>query len=277
MNLAEYNYPIGIAGGFFNGLVPLATPAAFPTNYEIDFMRYIYYMCVLEAEGDYPIEVSYEVIISALRKKENNCKPRIKKILIGEAPPPTYLNYFYNSDPLRWNPRTGNPTKGQAWTSAIKTALFPGVTFPDTISFLKACAKCGFILLDLFPYNISYSGKRGRRSYSEACISAFGGIAPYPNNIINSLTALKCCLNKEIAIAFAMKSFGEIILNDPGCVANFNIWLNTNGMNLNPPGPIELNRLLPNLYDSSFLRVCGRRYLLAPCSRLLVSAGIDAC
>lgn len=207
MNIADYNHPIGLPKGFFNGRVPLATPATFPSQYDIDYLRYLYYLCIKNAEGDYPVKITKEEIDKAFQN-ERHCKPRINKILIGEAPPPTYLNYFYNPSPLRWNTITGNPTAGQAWTSAIKNILFPGIAFPDTISFLKACAKSGFLLLDLFPYAINYSGKRTTVKYKNACISAFGGTAPYPHNIINTLTSIKCCLNEEISIAFALKSFG---------------------------------------------------------------------
>jgi hypothetical protein len=273
MNITDYNYPIGQPRGFFNGRVPLATPATFPSTYDIDYLRYLYFLCIKNAEGDYPIEINREEIDKAFQN-EGSCKPRIKKILIGEAPPPTYLNYFYNPSPLRWNAGTGNPTVGQAWTSAIKNTLFPGIAFPDTISFLKACAQKGFLLLDLFPYNISYSGRRTTVRYRNACISAFGGTSPYPHNIINTLTSIKCCLHEEISISFAMKSFGEIILNDASCVANITLWLAANGIILYPAGPINSPRLIPVKDSSKYLRVCGRRYLLAPCSNLMGIAGI---
>jgi len=273
MKITDFNNPIGLANGFFNGRVPLATPSTFPSPYEIDYMRYLYYLCIKNGEGDYPKEISLEEMEKAF-KNDRDCKPRIKKILIGEAPPTNYFNYFYNPTPLRWNAATGNPTSGQAWTSAIKNALFPGMVFPDTLAFLKACAAEGFLLLDLFPYAINYSGKRTSKKYKSACISAYGGTAPYPHNILNTLTSIKCCLEKDFSIAFAMKSFGEIILSDAVCVRDTTNWFLANGKNINPPGPIDSVRVIPVQDSSVYLRVCGRRYLLAPCSNLMNSAGI---
>jgi len=235
-------------------------------------------MCIMNTEGNYPNELSIEDILNGIElNKGKKCKPRIKKILIGEAPPPNPLNYFYNPSPLRWNAATGNPSRGQSWTSAIKNSLFPGVTFPDTTSFLMACAREGFLLLDLFPYNLNYSGKRGAINYKTACISAFGfGAMPYHHNILNTLNNLICCIENRISIGFALKSFGEVIITDAVSVANFNAWCLANGITLNPPGPLEQLRVLPPPVPnaSDYLRVCGRRYLLSPCTVLLNLAGI---
>lgn len=278
---ADYNYPLGFPGGYFNGKAVQPFPD-YLRDYYVHFMRYIYYLCIMNAEGEYPVEMTTEEIQNAFEKnKWEKCRPRIKKILIGEAPPPTPNNYFYNPSPLRWNAATGNPTTGQVWTSAIKNALFPGMVFPDTVSFLKACAREGFLLIDLFPYAISYSKTRGtvttpNRFFRAACISAWGaGIAPYPHNIISTLNNLVCCIQKNIAIGFALTSFGTIILTDIGAVGAFNAWCLANGITMNPPGPIDQIRLVmpPVPNASNYLRICHRRPMLAPCFILLNQAG----
>lgn len=272
---ADYNHPLGIPDGYFNGK---AVPPYrdYLRDYHIHFMRYIYYMCIMNAEGEYPVEITMAEIQSAFEKnKGKKCRPKIKKILIGEAPPPNPLNYFYNPSPLRWNVAKGKPTKGQGWTSAIKNALFPGLVFPDTVSFLKACAREGFLLLDLFPYAITYSS-RSSSKYKQACISAWGaGPTPYPHNIINTLNYLVCCIQKNIAIGFALTSFGTIILTDVGAVRAFNAWCLANGITLNPPGPIDQIRLVmpPVPNASNYLRICHRRAMLTPCPILLNQAG----
>lgn len=274
----DYNYPLGIPGGYFNGKAVPTFPD-YLIDYHVHFMRYLYYLCIMNAEGEYPIEISIDDILRAFdeckSKKCKDCTPRIKKILIGEAPPPNPLNFFYNPSPVRWNAATGNPTTGQAWTSAIKNALFPGLVFPDTVSFLKACASEGFLLLDLFPYAISYSS-RTSSNYKQACISAWGvGPVPYSHNIINTLNYLACCIQKNITIGFALTSFGTIILTDLVAVGAFNAWCLANGITLNPPGPIDQIRLVmpPVPNASNYLRICHRRPMLTPCPILLNQAG----
>jgi hypothetical protein len=273
---AGYNFPLGIPGGYFNGKAVPPYPD-YLRDYHVHFMRYIYYMCIMNAEGNYPNELSIEDILNGIElNKGKKCKPRIKKILIGEAPPPNPLNYFYNPSPLRWNATTSNPSLGQSWTSTIKNTLFPGILFPNTVSFLEACAREGFLLLDLFPYNLNYNGTRTSGAYKIACISAFGfGAAPYLHNILNTLDDLICCIQKRIAFGFALKSFGEVIITDTTSVSNFNLWCTTNGIILNPIGPLDQIRVVPPPVRnaSDYLRVCGRRYLLSPCKVLLNLAG----
>ena len=271
----DYNFPLGIPGGYFNGkAVPTFTD--YLTDYHLHFMRYVYYLCIMNAEGNYPNEVSIEEIIKAFElNKGKKCNHGIKKILIGEAPPPNQLNYFYNPSPLRWNAATGNPTRGQTWTSAIKNSLFPGMIFPDTVSFLEACAKEGFLLLDLFPYAIKYSGK-GNANYKQACISSWGtGPAPYTHNIIGTLNYLIYCIQKTTAISFALTSFGRIILSDVGAVGSFNAWSLANAITLDPPGPLDQIRAVapPVPNASEYLRICHRRPMLSPCPILLNLAG----
>jgi hypothetical protein len=271
----DYNFPLGIPRGYFNGTHVPPFPD-YLRDYHVHFLRYIYYMCIMNAEGDYPNELSIEDILNGIElNKGRKCKPRIKEILIGEAPPPNPLNYFYNPSPLKWNAATGNPSRGQSWTSAIKRSLFPGVTFPDTTSFLMACAREGFLLLDLFPYAIKYS-RRNNANYKQACISAWGaGAVPYPHNIINTLNFVVCCIQKTISVGFALTSFGREILTDVGSVGNINAWCRANGITLDPSGPLDQLRLVapPVPNASNYLRICHRRPMLSPCPILLNLAG----
>lgn len=277
---ADYNYPPGIPGGYFNGKAIPSFPH-YLRDYHIHFMRYLYYLCIMNAEGEYPIELSIDDILRAFdeckSKKCKDCTPRIKKILIGEAPPPppNQINYFYNPSIARWNVAKGTPTNGQGWTSAIKNTLFPGLDFPDTVSFLKACAREGFLLLDLFPYAITYSS-RSSSKYKQACISAWGaGPTPYPHNILKTLNFLTCCIKKTISFGFALKSFGEIIVTDAGSITSFNNWCSVNGIKLIPPGPLNQIRPAPAPLASAsiYRRVCGTRGQTGPNSSLLSIAG----
>lgn len=276
ITIADYNYPSGIPGDYFNSRAVPSFPD-YLRNYHIHFMRYIYYMCIMNAKGVYPTEITFEEIQIALKKNNGKCKPIIKKILIGEAPPPTPINYFYNPSASRWNAAEGKPTTGQGWTSTIKNTLFPGVFFKDTISFLMACAKEGFILLDLFPYAITYSSSnRTTSKYKKACLDAWGASpSPYTHNIINTLNYLVCNINKNIAIGFALTSFGKIILTDFGAVRVFNAWCLSNGIALNPSGSIDQIRVVmpPVINASNYLRICHRRPMLTPCQILLNQAG----
>jgi len=270
---ADYNYPLGIRGYFNGRAVPL-----FPDyllDYHVHFMRYIYYMCIMNAQGNYPNELSIEEILREFEiNKEKKCKLKIKKILICEAPPPTVLNYFYNpASPWTAAGRPG--VGGTAFTGAIQTALFGARFFATKLEFLMECAREGFLLLDLFPYAITYPARAGT-IYRNACISAWGaGPVPYPNNILNTLNSLICCIEKRIAIGFALKSFGEVIITDAVSVANFNAWCLANGITLNPPGPLDQIRVVPPPVPnaSNYLRVCGRNGLFGPCPVLLNLAG----
>lgn len=269
-----------VKNGFFNGRVPLATTANFDIRYHLDFMRYLYYMCIMHAEGKYPNELSLEVIEKAFNNKQRKCIPIINKILICETPPTNYANYFYNSGSGAWNTKTGKPSRGQGYTSAIKNALFPYTCFPDKVSFLKACANNGFLLLDLFPYAIKISGtERNTKAYKTACYCAFGAAIgttkKYPINIIDTLDKIKCYIDVDIAVGFGLFQFGNIILSDRNCVKDFSAWLTTNRKRLNPVGAIDVAKKTPKTGESTFLRVCGKNNgSQAPVASLLQSAGI---
>jgi hypothetical protein len=255
ISLENYNRPLMIPGGYFNGRVAPLTPIEFNiflTTYNLDYLRYLYFLCVMGAEGDYPLDITIEAINEAFNNKEKKCIPKIKKILIGEAPPPNYTNYFYNIH-SPWNAVNGNPGVGQGWTTAIKNALFPGMFFHTKTEFLIACAQSGFLLLDLFPYPITYSG-RNTKMYQNACDNAFSG--GYPLNLISQLNSIICCISKKLSIGFAMRSFGENILTSPVCVHDFTTWQTSNGIILNPLGAINLIRPIPIIGASNFLRIC---------------------
>ena len=273
---ADYNYPLGISGGFFAGK---AVPgfSDYLNAYHVHFLRYLYYMCIMHGDGDYPLEISLEEMQRAFQHRDNsNCKPRIKKILIGEAPPPTAANYFYNPH-SPWTKR-GRPGKGStAWTGAIQTALFPGASFTTKLDFLKACAREGFLLLDLFPYAIPFSiSDRKKTSYKMAALASFGAApTPYPNHIIDQLTYLICCIKKQIAFGFALKSVGEIIVSYPNTTLAFTGWAITHGIVFTIPATLDEPRAIPARVPgaSRFLRVCGRQNLFGPCPILLNDAG----
>jgi hypothetical protein len=270
----DYNSPLAIPGGYFNGKTVPTLPD-YLRDYHIHFMRYVYYMCIKNAQGNYPNELSIEEINKEfVIPRENKCQPNIKKILICEAPPPNVLNYFYNTaSPWTASGRPG--TGGTAFSGAIHTALFGPRIFATKLDFLKECAQEGFLLLDLFPYAIPYTARTGKK-YRDACIRAFGtSAAPYPHNILNTLNYLICCIQKSIALGFALKSFGEVIITDAVSAANFNAWFLANGITLNPSGPLQQVRVVPPPVPnvSDYLRVCGRNGLFGPCPVLLNLAG----
>jgi len=166
LTITDYRFPFLVPGTYFNPARVALTPdyAVYITDYHVHFLRYIYYMCHLDAKGDYPTEMNYDELINKLKNKRP-CKPKIKKILFAEAPnvPATY---FYNSTlPFL----AANP-----FTSPVSNCLFPGIVFVNQVDFLIACARAGFILLDLFPYAIAggYTATN-TNIYRNACKSAF--------------------------------------------------------------------------------------------------------
>lgn len=224
-------------------------------------------MCYLNAEGKYPSEMTYEEIEIRIKDKANSkCKPRIKKILIAEAPniPATY---FYNST----LPFIG----ASPFTTAVRTCLFPDTVFINQVDFLMACAREGFLLLDLFPYAIAggYNGTMAA-SYRNACKSAFCGIPnAYPINIINTLNSLLCCIDNNLSLAFALIRFGNPILGDAACVAAITGWLAANGKTLVPIDAVDINRTIPIAGASGYLRVVGQAGPSGPSAALLAAAG----
>ena len=269
----DYNFPLGLPGGYFNGKVTPLFPD-YLINYHLHFMRYLYFMCIMNAIGQYPSEITLEQITLAFDKKNKNCNPKIRKILVGEAPPPIAANYFYNpTSPWTTAGRPG--VGGTAYTGVIQSTLFPGISFPTKLDFLIACATEGFLLLDLFPYSISF-GNRNSLAYRTACISAFGfGSISYPSNIAYIMDQILCCIEPNLSFGFALKIKGEAILNNAISVANFDRWCIANGITLNPIGNIDRIRPIPVTAPSASnkLRVCGMRGLFGPSQMLLKDAG----
>lgn len=237
-------------------------------NYYLFFARYMVLLC----ENDYNkynqvAELSYEKAIQIL--KEGNCKKNISKILICEAPPLSPLNYFYNPSSL-WNSSKGRPGLGQAYTTSIFDALFSGLSFSTKQEFLEECAKSGFLLLDLFPFAVTFSKVRKKSVYSKQCVLHFTA------RIIQFLQDHQgCIMNQEsIGFAFGLKNMGEVILSDTTCIKNFNNWQLSNNVTLDPQLPIDAHRGIKVINSSDFLRVCLKRYSLFPNAALLNIAGI---
>lgn len=270
INGNDYNSPLINPEGYFYGKV-IPPFADYLSQYHVHFMRYLYFLCIMNAEGDYPVNKSIESIQQAFDNGSGSIKPPINRILICEAPPPNPLNYFYN--PLSPWTSVGRPGPGgAAFTGAIQTALFPGITFTTKIDFLKECARKGFLLLDLFPYAITYTGRTSLK-YTNACINAW--VAGPSTTTLDILNYLKRFIQKDFAIGFALTSFGRIILTAAPAIGGFNTWCVANGFILNPAGALDQIRTIPSPYPtaSNYLRICHRRPMFGPCPTLLNLAG----
>jgi len=263
---AAYNLPLVLPGSYFNGRAPLppSGPWLYPNyfaTYHIHYLRYLYYLCYQDATGPYPTELSQEEIEKSFSRKSHTCKKKIRKILIGEAPnvPGTY---FYNpATPV---------TSGGPFYSPIVTSLFPaGTVFGSRTDFLIACARAGFLLMDLFPYDGGVYPATPTAYQSAFC----GSPQPFGYNIISKLNALSCCIEDTFSIAFSLIRIGNPILSDPACIAAFNAFLLAKGKALNPAGPLEVLRgaAIPGAAD--YVRVAGQRGLFGPSSGILTLAG----
>ena len=278
----DFNAPLLTQGNFFHQRFWPYTLDQFDhylATYHLDYLRYLFYTCIMGAQGDYPINITFQEIEDAFKNNENNRSTKINKILIGEAPPTSYDNYFYNIN-SPWNNITGTPSTGQAWTSSIKNALFPGINFPDKTEFLKACAECGFLLIDLFPYPYNFGQTRNVIAYNQACISAFSGQNPI--GVISNLDSIKNYLSKQISVGFGMKSFGEIILNSPNCNADFENFLLAQNAVLSPLGDLNVVRRIPIIGTSHYVRICYQGGLnnggpMGPNAHLMNLVGIGPC
>ncbi len=70
ITVTDYYFPLGIPGGYFNGkFVP--TFHDYLRDYHIHFMRYLYFLCIKNADGDYPIEISIEEIEKPSKQYRN--------------------------------------------------------------------------------------------------------------------------------------------------------------------------------------------------------------
>ncbi len=232
------------------------------------FLKYLLLLCVEGIDSYKDVdELSYENCIELFNNRK--CKRKISKILICEAPPPSFTNYFYNPK-SSWNSTSGKPGKGQAYTTAVFNALFPGWAFSSKVEFLEECAKSGFLLLDLFPLPVNFSTLRRKKGFNSLCISQF------MVKVLAFLGDKQCCidLDSPLGFAFGLKSSGEAILRDASAVAAFNTWQAGAGIILNPPIPIGALRPYAHPDESVYHRVCARRFVLFPISALLRTSGI---
>lgn len=268
MSSNDYNYPLGLPKGYFAGeIVPPF--GIYQRNFHHDFLKYLFFMCIQNAKGEYPVNDSTDGIVGELNDQARNCSRPITKILIGEAPPfqlsnSNIIEYFYNP--------YGKWPSLSPWINAPQKAMFNGKILQNKVDFLRACAEAGFLLLDLFPYAIKYKS-RSTKKYENACVSAFQG--PYPFNIMDTLKWLTPYINKNIAIGFGLAPFGNIILSTVGCVNFFTRWAIKNNINLNPPLLLDQLRQMPINNTSNFLRICHKnmRNAYGPDAALLNHAG----
>ncbi len=268
MSLNDYNFPLALTKGYFAGK-DVPPFGVYMRNFHHDFLKYLFFMCIQNAKGAYPINDSIDKIIGELNDSARNCSKPITKILIGEAPPfqlpnSNTIEYFYNTCG-KWPSRS-------PWINAPKKALFNEQTFQNKVDFLTACARAGFLLLDLFPYAIKYNS-RSTKKYEIACVSAFQG--PYPFNIMDTLRWLTPCISKNIAIGFGLTPFGKVILSSMSCVNIFNRWTANNNINLITPLLLDQLRQIPINDTSNFLRICHKnmRNAYGPDPALLKQAG----
>lgn len=75
----DYNYPLGYPWGYFN--VRAVPPFHdYLRDYNVHFMRYIYYLRIMDTEGEYPIEMTIEEIQDAFeRNKGKKCRLTSRK------------------------------------------------------------------------------------------------------------------------------------------------------------------------------------------------------
>jgi hypothetical protein len=119
--------------------------------------------------------------------------PGIKYIMIGEAAPGVSKTYFYNINHL-------NHT---AWLSAPVQAFNIPLATPPAAPLAKeriliALAKEGYLLIDIFPFAISYSTEMREALNGNGASTFF-----FINNVINSLNGLVGLYNRNPIMAFS--------------------------------------------------------------------------
>lgn len=262
ITLAQYNHPLGPGNEFLG--IPVPAYAHYVANYEIHFMRYLYYMCCMQGQGEYPNDIALEEIQEALNGNQCN-NQRITKILVGEAPPSNPANYFYN-------PHAIGP---HAWEGEIRNALFPGIRFANKIDFLTHCAQTGFLLIDLFPYSIDYKPVAGLVAYRNACLHAFGGGGhAFPYNLMALLIQLSNCIANEFAFGFGLIRTGRPIFINPAISLSFDKWCVVNAKTLVHGGAVNSHRVMAAVGASPFLRIFGKQGRFGPAHILMNAAGI---
>ncbi len=278
---ADYNCPLGQPEGAYLtgvcGVLPIAGAADwgnFERDYYAPFLRYLYFICFQNADGAYPVKLSVKEMCESLtdlfRKKK--CVSRnIRSILIAESPSPAPANYFYNL--------AGAPGWDAAGTFCGEIRLALGIPGGLTkTQFLVECARCGFIVLDLFPFvTMAIPAGAQPNAYKTAVKRAWGfcpSVVPYPMNIRELLDFIFCCLNKNLSVGFSLPRFGNVILGDLCSYTEFNNWLAINGIVLNPAGAVEMLRVPAVVGRSIFLRICWQNGYFAPHHDRMNEAGI---
>jgi hypothetical protein len=279
---ANYNFPLGEPdeGAYLTGVcgvLQIVDPADwgnFERDYYAPFLRYLYFICLQNAEGEYPENLGAKEICEKLTNffKNKKCTSQsIKSILIAESPSLAPVNYFYNL--------VGAPGWDAAGTFCGEIRLALGIAAGITkTKFLVECAKCGFIVLDLFPFvTMAIPAGRQPNAYQTAVKRAWGfcpSVVPYPMNIRELLDFIFCCLNKNLSVGFSLPRFGNVILNDLGTCTEFNNWLTVNAIVLNPAGAVEILRVPAVVGRSKFLRICWQNGYFAPHHDRMNEAGI---
>ncbi|MCZ2475932.1 hypothetical protein G9H61_10765 [Aquirufa ecclesiirivi] len=264
MFISQQSYNSQLVNGTFLGkLVGTSSYNDFLNNYHLPFWRYIYYSCQLGSSGPYPnpaIISDQDIINWVMNGIYNlNVFAPFNKILIGEAPnnPNTY---FYKS--------TGS-YNSIGWSGDIKNALLPNQVFNTREDFLVACSKSGFLLIDIFPYDIKYNKVNGRNK----------AFRSHWNLLLHRLTGLSKFISPTFALAFGLIRIGKIVIEDKQINQNHSLqnWINNNHKSLiSINSSNSLDSLRPNQTkgESRYIRVCGRTNQYGPSTNHLNLAGI---
>lgn len=150
-------------------------------------------------------------------------KPYIRYVMIGEARPSSQANflnscggdsansYFYNINHVKQTP----------WLSAPFKALYPALTWKspicpsDKVERLLQLAAAGYVLLDLFPFALSYNTNFRERLNKSSVTNSFWDDSMNAYSIKNRInTALAAYLHNNWDLAFvAPCKISEYIVN----------------------------------------------------------------
>ena len=236
----------------------------FLNHYHLPFLRYIYFTIHLNSQGPYPnpyIIPDQQIINWAIYGIFNEpINIRFDKILIGEAPnnPQTY---FYTSN-LQF--------QNIGWTIGIKEALFPNMNFNTREDFLIACSQKGFLLIDIFHYDINYNNVNGINAAKRY----------HWDFLINDLfSLLSNFISPVFALAFGLPRIGSFTIEDRQINRNpmFANWMYASGkqlVTLNNSNLLAALRTNLNNLNSRYIRVCGGSNQFYPSAISLQTAGI---
>lgn len=250
-------------GSFLGKIVGTQSYQDFLDNYHLPFWRYVYYSCQLNSIGPYPnpSQVTDQTITNWASNRINNLNPleKFNKILIGEAPnnPNTY---FYNSS---------SNYSDIGWSRDIKNALFPGQVFKTKEDFLIACSNSGFLLIDIFPYDINYNNAKGKNQ----------AFRFQWNHLLNKLTHLSKFISPQFALAFGLIRIGKFIIEDKQINQSNQLqsWISNNKktlISINNNHSVDSLRPNPIKGESRYVRVCGKSNQYGPSAHHLNLAGI---